>query len=178
MGNIDVAVIGAGNAALCSALAARDNNASVKVIEFAPKAERGGNSAFTGGAMRVVFRGITDLLELMPDLTAAEQRETDFGTYSEETFFADMARVTESRADPDLVEVLVTKSFPTLCWMRENGVRFQPSYGRQAFKIDGKFRFWGGLAVEINGGGPGLIDQLMAAVERRNIEIQYESRAI
>jgi len=178
MGDIDVVVVGAGNAALCSALAARDNNASVKVLEFAPKAERGGNSAFTGGAMRVAFSGTTDLLELMPDLTAAEQLETDFGAYSEEAFFADMARVTESRANPDLVEVLVTNSFPTLRWMRENGVRFQPSYGRQAFKVDGKFQFWGGLAVEVNGGGPGLIEQLIKVALERDVDIQYETRAI
>jgi len=128
--------------------------------------------------MRVPFQGTTDLLELMPDLSQEDQDAADFGTYSEEQFFKDMARVTESRADPDLVEVLVTESFPTLCWMRENGVRFQPSYGRQAFKINGKFQFWGGLAVEINGGGPGLIEQLTAAVEQRNVEIQYEARAI
>lgn len=153
-------------------------DASVKVLEFAPKAERGGNSAFTGGAMRVAFGGITDLLELMPDLTAAEQQETDFGTYSKKMFFADMARLTESRANPDLVELLVNNSFPTLRWMRENGVRFQPSYGRQAFKIDGKFQFWGGLAVEVNGGGPGLIDQLITVAQGRDIDIQYETRAI
>ena len=117
--------------------------------------------------MRVAFGGVTDLLELMPDLTASEQRETDFGSYSREEFFADMARVTENRADPDLVEVLVSNSFLTLRWMHDGGVRFQPSYGRQAFKVAGKFQFWGGLAVEVDGGGPGLIDQLVTAAERR-----------
>jgi tricarballylate dehydrogenase len=178
MSETDVVVVGAGNAALCAALAARDRDASVKVLEIAPRAERGGNSAFTGGAMRVAFGGVTDLLELMPDLTAAEQRETDFGSYSQEEFFADMARVTENRADPDLVEVLVSNSFPTLRWMHDGGVRFQPSYGRQAFKVAGKFQFWGGLAVEVDGGGPGLIDQLVTAAERRDIDIQYETRAI
>src|SRR5580658_1154986 len=130
MGRAEVVVIGAGNAALCAALAAQGAGASVRVLEIAPRAERGGNSTFTGGAMRVVFSGVADLAELMPDLTDAERSEADFGSYSEEEFFADMARVTEDRADPDLVEVLVTKSFPTLLWMRENGVRFQPSYGR------------------------------------------------
>ncbi len=67
-----------------------------------------------------------------------------------------MARVTQNRADPDLVELLVTRSFDTFCWMRDKGVRFIPIYGRQAFKIDGKFKFWGGLTVEAVGGGPGL----------------------
>ena len=62
--------------------------------------------------------------------------------------------------------------------MHEVGVRFQPSYGRQAFKIDGKFQFWGGLVVEVNGGGPGLIEQLVLAARQRGVEIQYEVRAI
>ena len=44
--------------------------------------------------------------------------------------------------------------------MRDKGVRFIPIYGRQAFKIDGKFKFWGGLTVEAVGGGPGLIKML------------------
>ena len=47
--------------------------------------------------------------------------------------------------------------------MREKGVRFIPIYGRQAFKIDGKFKFWGGLTVEAVGGGPGLVKMLTEA---------------
>ena len=92
----DVVVVGAGNAALCSAIAASERGATVKVLEFAPEAEGGGNSAFTGGAMRVVFNGLADLQELMPDLSDAEMRNSHFGSYSHEEFFADMARVTES----------------------------------------------------------------------------------
>ena len=45
-------------------------------------------------------------------------------------------------------------------WMRDKGVRFMPIYGRQAFKVNGKFTFWGGLTVEAVGGGPGLVDSL------------------
>jgi len=69
----DVVVVGAGNAALCSALAAAEGEAPVRVLEFAPIDARGGNSAFTGGAMRVPFRNMADLLELMPDLSQEDQ---------------------------------------------------------------------------------------------------------
>ena len=89
-----------------------------------------------------------------------------------------MARVTQNRADPDLVELLVTRSFDTFCWMRDKGVRFIPIYGRQAFKIDGKFKFWGGLTVEAVGGGPGLIKMLTDAATKRGIEIRYRTRAL
>lgn len=137
----DVLVIGAGNAALCAALAAREQGATVEVLESAPRAERGGNTAYTAGAFRVVYDGLDDLLALMPDLSEEEIATTDFGTYTADQFFADMWRVTEYRADPDLVEMLVTRSHATLDWMRAKGVRFVPIFGRQAFKVDGKFKF-------------------------------------
>ena len=173
----DVLVVGGGNSALCAALAARERGAEVVVLERAPQDERGGNSRFTAGAMRVVYNGIDDLLALMPDLTYEEQRTTDFGTYSFDDFFDDMARVTQYRADPDLTEILVSRSFETLEWMRGKGIRFTPMYARQAFKIDGRFRFWGGLTVEAWGGGPGLVDALYDGAAKAGIRVFYDARA-
>ena len=159
----NVIVVGAGNAGLCAALAARQRGAAVTVLECAPEDERGGNSRFTAGAIRFAYRGVDDLRALMPDLSDSEIESTDFGAYPEDQFFDDMARLTDHRANPDLVELLVTRSRETLLWMRGHGVRFLPMYGRQAFKVDGRFRFWGGLTVEAAGGGPGLVDSLHKA---------------
>jgi tricarballylate dehydrogenase len=174
----DVIVVGAGNAAFCAALAAREQGASVVMLEAAPEAESGGNSRFTAGSIRVVYNGVDDIKTLVPDLTSAEVDSTDFGTYTAVQFFDDMVRVTQHRADPDLVELLVTRSFSTLNWMRAKGVRFIPIYGRQAFKIDGKFKFWGGLTVESVGGGPGLVAMLTEAAQKRGVGIRYRNRAI
>jgi len=173
----DVIVVGAGNAAFCAALSAHEAGARVLALESAPEEERGGNSRYTAGAMRVVYRGVDDLALLMPDLTEAEKNETDFGTYTQEQFFDDMARVTQYRADPELVEVLVGQSFASLLWMRRQGVRFAPMYRRQAFKVDGRFKFWGGLTVEVSGGGPGLVEALFGAAAKRGITVVYECRA-
>ena len=178
MKEYDVIVVGAGNAAFCAALAAQEQGASVLVLEAAPEDESGGNSRFTAGSIRVVYNGVDDIKALVPDLTEAEIATTDFGTYTADQFFDDMARVTQHRANPDLVELLVTRSFDTLCWMRDKGVRFIPIYGRQAFKIDGKFKFWGGLTVEAVGGGPGLINMLTDSAKKRGIEILYATRAV
>src|SRR5205807_488855 len=150
----------------------------VVMLEAAPEEESGGNSRFTAGSIRVVYNGVDDIKTLVPDLTQAEIDTTDFGTYTADQFYDDMARVTQNRADPDLVELLVTRSFDTLNWMREKGVRFIPIYGRQAFKIEGKFKFWGGLTVESVGGGPGLIQMLTDAATKRGIEIRYRTRAL
>src|ERR1700745_2376421 len=174
----DVIVLGAGNAAFCAALAAQEQGAKVLMLEAAPEEESGGNSRFTAGSIRVAYNGIEDIKTLVPDLTPAEIETTDFGTYTADQFFDDMARVTQHHADPDLVELLVTKSFDSLNWMRSKGVRLIPIYGRQAFKIDGKFKFWGGLTVESVGGGPGLVNMLTEAAKKRGIEIRYHTRGV
>jgi len=175
--NVDVLVVGAGNAAACAALAARDQGASVAMLEAAPQAESGGNSTYTAGAMRVVFNGVDDLVQLY-DLTPDEKKDVDFGSYSADEFLDDMGRVTNYRCDPDLTDILIGRSFETLKWMRTKGVRFQPSYGRQAFKVNGKYKFWGGLAVEAWGGGPGLVDLEHKAAVKAGIPIHYETPAL
>ncbi len=174
----DVLVIGAGNAAMCAALAARETGAAVLVLERASREERGGNSAFTAGAIRFAYGGIDDLVKVVPDLSAAELDVTDFGTYPREQFLDDMARVTEYRTDPDLAETLVNRSLDTVVWMQSKGVRFVPIWGRQAFRIDGRFKFWGGLTVEAWGGGPGLVDALHAAAVKAGVVVRYEARAL
>ncbi len=175
----NVLVVGCGNAALCAALAAEENGAaSVTVLERAPEGESGGNSRFTAGAIRFAYSGVDDLLELIPDLSENDIAITDFGSYTEDQFFDDMYEVTQYRCDPDLIECLVRYSKETMLWMRDKGVRFIPIYGRQAFKVDGKFTFWGGLTVESVGGGPGLVDSLTRACLKRGIDIQYDTRAV
>ena len=174
----DVVVVGAGNAAMCAALSAKEQGAVVIVLERAPEQESGGNTRFTAGAIRFAYDGVGDLRELMQDLTDEEIARTDFGAYTENQFFDDMARVTENRADPDLVELLVRRSRQTMMWLRGKGFRFVPIYGRQAFKVDGRFKFWGGLTVEAWGGGPGLVEAHKKAADANGIRIFYGARAM
>jgi len=173
----DVIVVGGGNAAFCAALAAREKANRVLMLERAPEDEAGGNSRFTAGLMRVAYDGVEDLRKVMPDLTAEEVARSDFGTYSADQFLDDMGRVTEYRCDPELTEILVRRSLETVSWMRGKGVRFTAAWGRQAFNIGGKFKFWGGLTVEAVGGGPGLVDGLTSAARKNGIEIFYGARA-
>ena len=173
----DIVVVGAGNAALCAAIAAAEAGSDVIVLEAASCDERGGNSRFTAGAMRIVYNGVEELREIIPDLNDADLKKTDFGKYTFDDYFDDMVRTTKCRADPDLVELLIKNSFETVKWMRNQGVRFQPSYGRQAFEVDGKFKFWGGLAIETWGGGVGLMGSLFERAEELGVRIVYEARA-
>ena len=120
---------------------------------------------------------MADVRKLVPDLGDEDAKNTDFSSYSFDEYFDDMARVTQHRADPDLLEILVRHSLPTLEWMRRQGVRFQPSYGRQAFKVADRFRFWGGLAVETWGGGSGLVQALFDSAGRAGVRVIYAARA-
>src|SRR5436189_3821110 len=174
-GEFDVVVVGAGNAGMCAALAARGEGARVLVLEAAPFDERGGNSRFTAGALRFVYNGVDDLLKLC-DLSETELATSDFGTYSTDQYYDDLGRLTDYRSNPDMAELLITKSQETLLWMRSQGIRFAPMYSRQAFKHEGKFVFWGGLALEAWGGGPGLVEGLFKAAEERQIQVAYEAR--
>ena len=173
----DVIVVGGGNAALCAALAAKETAQRVLVLERAPEDEAGGNSRFTAGLLRIVYNGPEDLAQLI-DLSKEELDRTDFGTYTADQFLDDMARVTEYRCDPDLTEILVKESFPTALWMRKKGLRFTAAWGRQAFKIEGRFKFWGGLTLEAIGGGPGLVDSLTQIAKKSGVEIWYLARAV
>ena len=171
-----VLVVGAGNAALCAAISAAEQGAQVTVLERAPQDARGGNSAFTGGCFRTVYNGVDDIARLVPDLTPEERATTDFGSYDAARFHMDLCELSGYRADPALIEILVEESLPTLLWMRDQGVRFLPAYGRQSFKVDGRNVFWGGLTGETAGGGVGLVDALFRRAASLGVEIRYDHK--
>ena len=173
--NYDVVVVGAGNAALTAALAAASEGAKVAILEKAPEHLRGGNSYFTGGLFRFAYNGIEDISELLPAITSDEKENIDVGSYKESEFYSDVMRVTEGLSDPSLLQTLTSKSFPTMLWMKDQGVPWILAYGRQAFEHEGKQRFWGGLIGEAVGGGKGLSDRLFELVERNEIEVFYQT---
>ena len=174
----DVVVVGAGNAALTAAIAAGEQGAKVVVLEMAPRYFRGGNTYFTGGVIRCAYDGIEDIKAIVPDMSAEEEQSIDVGSYTQDDFYSDLMRVTAGLSDPELAQLLVSQSHPTMVWLREKGVRFVLSFGRQAFKVGEKYRFWGGLVVESVGAGKGLSDQQFEVVDRMGLEIRYQTKGV
>jgi tricarballylate dehydrogenase len=176
--NYDVVVVGAGNAALCAAIAAKENGAEVIVLERGPVEKRGGNSFFTDGAIRVAYNNLENIRRIIPDITDEEAEKIVMPEYTQSDFYNDLMRVTEGNSDPVLANQLIAKSYETLSWMNNHGIKFELNYENQSFEQDGRRHFWGGLPIKTEDKGVGLIKRLFDRAEKIGIDIWYDSRAI
>jgi tricarballylate dehydrogenase len=172
----DVVVVGAGNAALCAALSAREQGGRVLVLEKASEEERGGNSTFTAGGFRFVHDGLEDLRrDVLADLSDAEARQIYIPPLPSDLYMHDLMRVTEGLSQEELADILIGRSRETVVWMQSKGVRFIPMFGRQSYIVNGIHHFYGGVNIEAVGGGWGLLDFLVKAAERAGIEIRFRT---
>lgn len=172
-----VVVVGAGNAALCAALAAREHGAEVIVLERSTKEQRGGNSFFSGGWMRFAFNSAEEVGEALPELATNGTESFDVVPYSETAYFDEMAAITEYRADPDLTMLMIKQSRPTIAWMHRHGLRFTWTFGKQIPKRNGRPQVSAGN-IAVTGGGAGIVDTLSEAAERAGVEFRYQTRAV
>ncbi|KAI8339505.1 FAD binding domain-containing protein, partial [Chlamydoabsidia padenii] len=177
----DVIVVGGGNAGYSAALSAKSNGAEkVLIIEKSRKANdyRGGNSFFTAGAFRTVFNGLQDLRPILHELDDETASLIDMDPYTYQQFYDDVMRVTSGRADPSLTHLLVSQSRSTITWLAQLGIRFRLSFHRQAYKVQGRYKFWGGMVLSTVDGGKGLMDQWEQAASTQGIHIQYGTQCI
>ncbi|KAE8149754.1 FAD binding domain-containing protein [Aspergillus avenaceus] len=175
-----VLVIGGGNAGFCAAISAAQVQGAGKVvlIDKCPSEWAGGNSYFTAGAFRTVHNGLEDLLPIVNNVDTATAKTIDLPPYTEADFTNDMIRVTGKRTDKALCQVLVNDSNDTVKWLANNGVRFQLSFNRQAYKVNGRTKFWGGLALKTQDGGKGLIQDHLRAASKLGIDVFFSTSAV
>jgi tricarballylate dehydrogenase len=173
----DVVVVGAGNAALTAALAAREKGAEVLVVEKASAKERGGNSRFSGGLFRFAYEGLEGLKPLLPSLPPAEWNCVEVGDYSAERYFEDIMRVTRGRADPALARTLAEESYATVLWMTGLGIEWEWT-SLWSVQMGGKRRFNPGSILEVKNKGLGLMGYLFAACEKAGIHVFYDAEML
>jgi succinate dehydrogenase/fumarate reductase flavoprotein subunit len=153
----DVVVVGGGNAGFSAATTAAQLGSRVLLVEKAPQADAGGNTFFTAGAYRTCFGGLDDLLSIIykEDGTKGLPRELvekiDMKPYTPVDFHADIKRVCKGRTDPALANVLVDGSRDAVQWIADLGGKWRLSFNRQAFEVDGRFKFWGGMVMAFLG---------------------------
>ncbi|KAI9369937.1 flavoprotein subunit of succinate dehydrogenase/fumarate reductase [Aspergillus egyptiacus] len=172
----DILVVGSGNAGFSAALAAISEHAkSVVLIEKASEEWAGGNSYFTAGAYRTVHDGIGDLKSIVSNVDSTTAELIDLPPYSDWDFRADMDRICYGRSDPELSEILIKDSRETISWLKANGIEFHLSFNRQAYKVDGRYKFWGGLALKTRDGGKSLLSDYQEAARRKGIKVFYST---
>jgi tricarballylate dehydrogenase len=146
----DVLVIGGGIAALCAAIAAREAGASVQLLEWAPRALRGGNARHAR------------------NLRAVHNAPTPFspGVYAQAEFLAELARIADGRHDPVLCQRLVADSESVVPWLMARGVPFQRT-GDGMLPVSRRTSF-------LFGGGKTMLNALYATAGRPGVQIAYE----
>ena len=151
MNELDVAVIGGGNAALCAAITAAECGARVVILEAAPKPYRGGNSRHTRNFRCMHHGPLGPLIE----------------SYGEEEYLADLMKVTGGKTDKELARLAICSSEECLPWMEARGVRFQPP-------LSGTLSLARTNAFFL-GGGKSLVNAYYRTAERLSVRVEYEA---
>lgn len=177
----DVVVVGAGNAACAAAVSAKEHGAQrVAVLEKAPRAQRGGNTHFSGAIFRFVFNEVSELHRFLPN---AEAEYPGFRAgvtpYTRDDFHGDLMRVTQGRSDPELAAILIDHSYDTMCWLQERGRHhFEPAKSVIGVRVGNEIKWPKGAFVRTVHEGVGLSRQWFETAEAEGIDIHYDTVAL
>ncbi|HEX5784613.1 MAG TPA: FAD-dependent tricarballylate dehydrogenase TcuA, partial [Burkholderiaceae bacterium] len=123
----------------------------VLLLESAPRAWRGGNSAHTRN-LRCMHDAPQDVL---------------VDAYPEEEFWQDLLKVTGGQTNEHLARLTIRASSTCRDWMRQHGVHFQPPLSG-ALHVARTNAFF-------MGGGKALVNAYYRSAEKLGVRIRYES---
>jgi len=171
----DVLVIGGGNSGLVSAIEAYNAGANVLLIEKGPKKTRGGNSRLSGGLFRIAYPNGTKDFEPLLEGGNLPKEELEIEPYSKDDFYNKVISLSEGFADRRFTEIFVESSLETVRWMKEQGVKWDlnPVY---MVRNGDKLHWPAGVTVLVaNGAGEGLVEMLYGIVEKKGIDVLYDT---
>ena len=149
--NIDVLIVGGGNAALCGAITAAEQGARVCILEAAPKPYRGGNSRHTRN-FRCMHHAPLGPLK---------------GQYLSDEYFDDLLKVTGGNTDKPLARMTIEKSEDCFSWMQARGVHFQEALsGTLSLSRTNAF---------FMGGGKSLVNAFYRYAEAKGVQVVYNA---
>jgi succinate dehydrogenase/fumarate reductase flavoprotein subunit len=151
----------------------------VLLVDKCPAEWAGGNGYFTAGAHRTVHQGLQDILTVVRNVSQETAEKIDMTPYSHEDFVSDIMRLGSGKSDRSLVDALVNDSRQTIEWLAEHvGIRFTLSFNRQAYEVNGRQKFWGGMVLSVEEGGKGLIAAHQRALKRVGVVTWFDTPAL
>jgi tricarballylate dehydrogenase len=134
---------------MSAALSARESGAGVTVIDKAPETSRGGNTRFSGGALRC------PTAETPPDALVDE-----------------LDRITKGRANRTLARVLYGRGEEDVQWLMALGAPLAaPGVERPDLR-------GGKMSYHVRGNGYGLVESLYPRLSERGIACKFETKAV
>jgi tricarballylate dehydrogenase len=91
---------------------------------------------------------------------------------------ADLLRVTDGRADPELAELLIGRSYDTACWMARRGIEMEPAVSLSAVKVGNTIKWSPGAVIRAKHEGVGLSAMWFRAAEREGVEVRYDTAVV
>ncbi|KIP09700.1 hypothetical protein PHLGIDRAFT_67133 [Phlebiopsis gigantea 11061_1 CR5-6] len=178
--SFDIIIVGSGHAGSCTAIAASDAGMKrILIVEKGPEGWVGGNGYFTAGAHRTVHGGLPDLLPLVTNVSAEQASQIDVEPYTAEQFTSDIMRLGQDKPDAALVKALVDGSRDAVQWLANRvKVPYTLAFNRQAYLVNGRQKFWGGLALSTRDGGKGLIETHRKALKEAGVETWFDTPAV
>lgn len=144
----DVLVVGSGLAGMSAALSARESGLNVTLIDKAPETSRGGNTRFSGGALRCPTVQ-TPPAKLMEELD----------------------QITKGRADKALARVLYDNAEVDVRWLIAHGAPLvDPSVERPDLR-------GGKMSFHVRGNGYGLVESLYPCLAAHGVQCRFETKA-
>lgn len=124
--------------------------------------------------------GLHDLLSIVKDIPSPELIERiDMEPYTRDNFVEDIMRLGNGKPDRALVDALVDNSRAAITWLAKFvRVPFVFSFNRQAYEVNGRQKFWGGMVLSVENGGKGLIAAHQQALKRVGVQIWFNTPAL
>ena len=163
----DVVVVGCGIAGLSAAVSAAQAGASVRVLERSPEDERGGNSRYTSGNLRM--KSATEITDDFVDQLVRSSSTFVHHSFNASTLtpYDEWPPVLRAYgfADPELVTAFAEGAPESVAWMKTCGVRFEISLNA----TNGKPH------LETIGGGHEAVERLAATAGKLGVVFHYET---
>ena len=163
----DVVVVGCGIAGLSAAVAAAQAGASVRVLERAPKADRGGNSRYTSADLRM--KSVTEVTDDFVDLLVRTSSTFVHHSHNASTLkpYEEWPPVLRAYgfADPELVTAFAESAPDAIAWLKSCGVRFDEAINPTN----------GVPCLKPVGGGWEAVERSALAAEKLGVTFHYDT---